>query len=486
MGFFYRGVRGLVRAALGVFYRDIQVTGMEHLDAGAPTILACNHPNSIIDPLLLAVFEDRQVSFCARDGLFKIPGFGQLLRAVGAIPLQRRSDHVGGAVDNAGAFSACRGVLLNGGVLAIFPEGKTHSRMRVEPLKTGTARIALDAVAAWRALGGRSAAQDDDADAMDIDIEAAPRTLRIVPVGITYLVRHAFLSDVHVAIGAPLDPAAIAEGQKGPRDDQGTVRAITSRVETALRDLALHIEEEEDERFIAQVTAIVAGIRADEGLDKGGQSPAERTALARRVLAAHRWMKETDPNRTARVRVRIEHYMEERQKLGLGGEKAAFQHRGERRKPLSGARWITFLLLGAPFALYGLAVSLVPYVLLRITLRLVRLPTFRVALFKLLGGVVAFGTGWAAMIAAVAMKVDPLTAALFGVSLMPSAFFAQRYVTETRLHRLQLRSGGSLARRLRMARLRAERQALTEELADLRRLYLAHVGEPAPPSAGAA
>src|SRR5690242_18190750 len=119
VGLFYRAVRGFVRAALSVFYRDIEVTGLEHLDRSAPTILACNHPNSIIDPLLLGVFEERQVSFCARDGLFRVPGFGALLRAVGAIPLRRRSDHGGGAVDNAGAFSACREVLLAGGVLAI-------------------------------------------------------------------------------------------------------------------------------------------------------------------------------------------------------------------------------------------------------------------------------------------------------------------------------------------------------------------------------
>src|SRR5436190_23729977 len=108
-GPFYRGLRGLVRAALGVFYRTIEVTGAEVIDRtahAAPTILACNHPNSIIDPLLLGLFEERQVSFCARDGLFRIPGFGWLLRSAGAIPLQRRSDHAGGAVDNASAFAA--------------------------------------------------------------------------------------------------------------------------------------------------------------------------------------------------------------------------------------------------------------------------------------------------------------------------------------------------------------------------------------------
>lgn len=459
---FYRGLRGLVRAALNVFYRTIEVTGTEHLDAGAPTILACNHPNSIIDPLLLGTFEERQVSFCARDGLFRIPGFGALLRMVGAIPLRRRSDHGGGSVDNAGAFSACREVLMRGGVLAIFPEGKTHSRMRIEPLKTGTARIALDAEAAMQAASA-AAAQGPESG-----------RLRVIPVGITYLVRHAFLSDVHVAVGPPIDIAAAAS-QPGGGEDEDAVRGLTALVEKALRDLALHVDEEEDERFIAQVTSIIAGIRVEEGLDQDGQSPAERTALARRVLDAYHWMKREEPYRTAQIRQRIERFMDERRKLGLGGERPALQHRGERRRPLSAFSWIAFFLAGAPLAAYGLLVSLVPYMLLRTALRLFRPSTDRVALFKLLGGVAVFGVCWALEIAAVARLAGPLLAALFAASLLPAAFFAQRYATKTRLHRLQLRSFDSLFRSRRMARLRAERQALAAELGEIRHRYLAQL-----------
>src|SRR4029079_8335582 len=110
--------------------------------------------------------------------------------------------------------------------------------------KTGAARIALDAEGSRPGLG-----------------------LRIVPVGITYLVRHAFLSDVHVAFGAPIPVASALEGEG---DDVQRARALTARIEEALRDLAVHIDAAEDELLIAQVTAIVAGIRAEEGLDEGG------------------------------------------------------------------------------------------------------------------------------------------------------------------------------------------------------------------------
>jgi hypothetical protein len=55
----YRTLRVLTRALLRIFYRHVEVTGLEHLDPDAPTILAATHPNSILDPLLLGLVEDR-------------------------------------------------------------------------------------------------------------------------------------------------------------------------------------------------------------------------------------------------------------------------------------------------------------------------------------------------------------------------------------------------------------------------------------------
>jgi 1-acyl-sn-glycerol-3-phosphate acyltransferase len=452
----YRALRGMVRASLKVFYGTIEATGLENLDEGVPTILACNHPNSIVDPLLLGMFEERQIAFCARDGLFKIPVFGWVLKSVGAIPIKRRSEHA--SADNDDAFAAARATLERGGVMAIFPEGKTHGHLRIEPLKTGTARIALGTSLAASSAG-----------------------VRIVPVGVTYLVRHAFRSDVHVAFGTPID----VRGEELPATPIGhpdNVRALTGRIGDALRELSVHIDKTEDERLIAQVTSIVVGIRADEGLDTGGQSPAERTALVRRVVDAYRWLSAEDPERTQRLRDRIEHYIEEREALGLGGERPALQHRGEKPR-LKGPLRIAFLLAGAPLAAFGLATSLLPYVAIRLAIGLLPLSTDRIALFKLLGGAALFGGAYAAEIALVAKVFGAIPAAMFGASLMPAAMFARRYVIETRLHRVHLRSLKAWRRSGRLDALRAERRALAEELAVLRQQYLERTAATSTPQA---
>lgn len=447
----YRVLRSVIRAALRVFYGQIEATGLEHLDPAQPTIIACNHPNSIVDPLLLGMFEERQIAFCARDGLFKIPVFGSVLRSVGAIPIRRKSEHAGGA-DNQDAFAAARDVLDGGGVMAIFPEGKTHGHLRIEPVKTGVARIALGTKLAASSAG-----------------------LRIVPVGVTYLVRHAFRSDVHIAFGEPIvvnRGSALLNADKAI-DHPDNVRALTDRIGEALRNLSVHIERTEDERLIAQVTSIVVGIRAEQGLDERGQSPAERTALVRRVVDAYHWLSKVDPSKTAELRERIDRFIEEREALGLGGERPALQHRGEQNRRLKGSARTAFLVAGAPFALFGLATSLVPYALLRAALGVVPVSMDRIALFKLLGGTTVFGAAYAAEVVLVSTLAGPLPAIAFGAALIPCALFARRYAIEARLHRLEARTLIAWRRSARLDALREERTALAKELADLREQYLA-------------
>ncbi len=473
----YRSLRGVIRGALRVFYRTVEVTGRENLGKSTPTILASTHPNSIVDPLLLGILEERQVTFCARDGLFKIPVFGALLRSVGAIPIARPEDkqaakhnekgtHASNAeapgtaaLDaqsgaapkpnaNARAFSAAREVLAQGGVISIFPEGKTHDNLKVHRLRTGAARIALDAEAesGWT------------------------RGVGVVPVALNYLVRQAFRSDVHVAFGAPIPVVELRA--RWEEDPKAAVRELTDRIESAMRDLAVHVDQVEDERIIAQVTSIIVDIRREQGLDTAGQTPSERTALVRRIVDAYRWYQEIEPEKTAELRRRLQRFLEERSALGLGGDSAALQHRTESQKRFAAQR--RFLVLGFPVALYGLAGSIAPYLVLRGVLAIAPPRKDRMALTKILVGAASFLGAWTAQTLFVSGLVGPWWALVYMASLPPSALIALRWVTEARLHRLSRGGIKALVRHAdRVEALKAERESLKAELATLRDRYLA-------------
>ena len=101
----------------------------------------------------------------------------------------RRQGDGGGTGDNEDAFAECHTALACGDVVAIFPEGTTHDRPRIDPLKTGAARIALAA----NAMRGT-------------DEPAVP----VVPVGLHYTAKGRFRSDALVTYGAPIEVARVA------------------------------------------------------------------------------------------------------------------------------------------------------------------------------------------------------------------------------------------------------------------------------------
>lgn len=64
----------------------------ERVPRDGPVLLVANHPNSLLDPMLVAAAARRPVRFLAKAPLFTDKRVGWLMRAVGAIPVYRRSD----------------------------------------------------------------------------------------------------------------------------------------------------------------------------------------------------------------------------------------------------------------------------------------------------------------------------------------------------------------------------------------------------------
>jgi glycerol-3-phosphate O-acyltransferase / dihydroxyacetone phosphate acyltransferase len=186
-----------------------------------PVLFAGNHPNSLIDPILIITTCGRKVHFAAKDALFKGRIMRAVLRGLGAVPIKRRDDHDGtreskpdvgpkGPVDNDAAFTAMFQVLGEGGAIGIFPEGLSHDESQLARLKTGAARLAL---------GGA---------------QRTSTPIHIVPCGLTFIHPKRFRSRVLVQFG----PAVTVEPARPNTPDE--VRELTSEIETALRRLTIN------------------------------------------------------------------------------------------------------------------------------------------------------------------------------------------------------------------------------------------------------
>jgi 1-acyl-sn-glycerol-3-phosphate acyltransferase len=276
-----------LRVVTSLFFRTIEVVGADDVPADGPVILVGNHPNSLIDPVLITITCGRKLHFLAKDTLFEWRALRLLLSTLGAVPVRRRQDHAAGAegkLDNASAFDALFALLREGGACGIFPEGISHASSELAPLKTGAARIALGAA---RELEGK-------------------QTVRIVPCGLTYRRRTRMRGQVLVQYGRPLELSA-AHLAAHREDERAAVVSLTAEIEDALRALTINAPDFETLRVLEGVRRLYTA---------GERLPLDRHAeLTRRFMQG--WEQHQDEPEVQQLYGAVERYVQDVRDLGL-------------------------------------------------------------------------------------------------------------------------------------------------------------------------
>jgi glycerol-3-phosphate O-acyltransferase / dihydroxyacetone phosphate acyltransferase len=313
----YALVRQLLGFALRVFYR-VERAGSALPPAG-PLLLLGNHPNALVDPAFLLAVSPRPLTFLAKAPLFRVPVLGHLLRALGALPIQRPQDGPQDGAANAAVLQTGARALASGRALAIFPEGKSHSDPRLADLKTGAARMVL----------------------------AAGTVVPVVPVGLTYAEKGRFRSAVHIEFGACLLVAPNAE------PSAAEVRSLTARMGEALRAVTLELDAWEDLPLLATAEALYA-LRTE-----GPAEDAERRRLFARGMAL---LRAEEPARYVELRSELAALARRLALVRAGPGDVAVQYR-----PVTVLRFTlrnaVALLVGLPLAVAGWVLFL-PWTLL--------------------------------------------------------------------------------------------------------------------------
>ena len=339
--FVYRLLVAFLRLVTRVFFRTVEVVGQDHVPAGGPVMFVGNHPNSLVDPVLISTTCPRRVSFAARDGLFSMPHLRPILWALGSVPIKRKQDHersgpqsgpdtvvsarqaghaalAGGATDNAEAFRAIHALLAAGNAFGIFPEGVSYTEPELQPLKTGAARMALSAVA-----------------------DGIP--VVIVPVGLSYRRKQHYRGRVLVQYGRPiaLDASWLERWKKDPRE---AAHALTDAVELAMRALTINADD-------FDTLKVLDGVRRLYVPDTRELSLADEAELVRRLVS--HWEVKRDVAEVKQFYVDVSAYLALLDALDLSD--------WDLRKPISRwdwtrriARHVVLLMVDVPLALPGL------------------------------------------------------------------------------------------------------------------------------------
>jgi len=125
--------RGLIRALSRMAFH-LRVAGEENLPSTKAVILAPNH-NSYLDAPLLAAASRRPLRFLADAALFRFRATAGLLRASGALPVDR-------AQPDTRAVRMALGAIRRNEVVVIVPEGGRHNAQGPIRAQAGVAALA--------------------------------------------------------------------------------------------------------------------------------------------------------------------------------------------------------------------------------------------------------------------------------------------------------------------------------------------------------
>ena len=363
-----RLLRGLIFRLVRLFYPHIEVQHYRRLPEQGPVLFVLNHPNGLLDPLVLMVALRQPVAFLAKSTFFTNPIGRLLMHAFGALPVYRHRDkgQRGGPrgdlrAHNEATFARCRQLLRQDGALALFPEGTTHSEPQLLRVRTGAARIGLSAEAETNWTLG----------------------LQIVPVGLWYEDKTRFRSNVLLVVGNPFTLKAYASTHT--TDEAAAVRSLTYRIDDALDAVVLQATHAD---LLTAIPALAAWTSPTDAAPDLSQQHAWATTL----LAAHDWLHRTHPDRLDAIAAEARRYAGLLDELGVQTPWSLERPPIQRSRLIGG---ILALIASSPFALAGWLMSYGPYRLAGLVAeRSVRGVDALVGTLKLILGSVFVLLGW--------------------------------------------------------------------------------------------
>jgi len=264
-------LRATAAIALRWYYGEIVVQGAERAPASGPLLIVANHPNALVDPLLVGTTLSRRILLTAKATLFDHSALAILLRAVGVVALRRARDEAQGARSvksdrNADAFRSVTEALRRDAAVLIFPEGISHDDPAIAPIRSGAARMALQAYG--EGVVG----------------------IRLLAIGLIFEQKERPNSDVLVRVGEPV----VLESWLAERGEDAN--ALTQTIEAQLRAVTLNFATAERAARAVRLARILSALGGEPGSVAQPRSLAVEADLARRIDRATTSLADASPH----------------------------------------------------------------------------------------------------------------------------------------------------------------------------------------------
>ncbi len=405
----YRLTGIIVRFGLRVFFQRIELRHSGNIPLRGPVLFVANHPNSIMDALILSAVTRRKVNYLAHAGLFRWKPMAWFLSNCGVIPVHRRSDEPEKMDQNVQAFAACYEKLEAGEAIGIFPEGTSDMLRKVKKIKTGAARIVLET---------------EQRNGYDLGVA-------LIPVGLHFFSRSRFRSRVLVNFGEAVP--LIKFFTMYDNDPVAGVRMLTEEIQRRLETLTVNIREDELDRFVREIEFLYRDeLRTVDRV--ASKSTIEEFVISQKIAECVQYYQAHHPDRVAAMQERITEYRRKLDRLHL---RDAMLRENQSKATITRdmLRVAGIGLAGLLPALYGAANNLIPYLISEGFARMYLHERTKILTALLIGGGLAFVIFYAAQIALIAHFFSWPWAMIYGLSLPLGGFFALAYVQRMRKYR---------------------------------------------------
>ena len=409
----YYLVKLMAITAIKTFFNKISAENVENISKDIPVIFTANHPNTMMDPMIIGYTCKRKLHFFAKSTLFNNPIAGWLLGRMQIIPVYRKQDDPTKMDQNIEAFSRGFEILKQNKAFLIFPEGISTGDRKLSQIKTGAARIGFGAEVEHNWLLGA----------------------QIIPVGLSYSDNVKFRSDVSARYGQPIrlsDFRSIFE-----RDEKEAVKIVTEQIETALSKLTINLEDLEMQEIVEALETIYKQeLAVDLGLEIKDKT--DDFSVTKGLINAVEWYYENEPLLVEKFKEMLHRYQRFLNRLQIKDEfldpsssSVSFMER---------IKAISYLIFMFPIYLYGLINNVIPYKFPRWYARHFVKHKSEVAPWKMVSGMIIFLIYYPIEIIIFASLTGSFTLTfLYALSLIPSGNFVLRYVDRVRDYRQHLR-----------------------------------------------
>jgi 1-acyl-sn-glycerol-3-phosphate acyltransferase len=442
----YALIKLIVKIALKVFYTEVHVQTKVPLPSKGPLIVVANHPNTFMDPIVIAAMLRQQVYFLTNGSVFKNPVVGWLLSKMNMIPVYRKQDTNGQSPDNRESFARCFDFLARKGTLLIFPEGSSVNERRLRKLKTGTARIALGAEAEYDFKLG----------------------IKILTIGLNYSDPVHFRSELFVNVDQPIEVSEFIEEYH--LDPVRAVNTLTELIRVRLEGHLIITRDEHEDNLVKDIEMIYKNRLADTfkiATEEG------EFLLTKNIVDAIRYFERQQPEKLSDIRQQIADYTRNLKRLKLNDD-VFDQEKKSRNSVLSIAASILYILIGFPVYLYGLITNYVPYIIPSKVARLITKDEVYMAPIMMTTGIFSFSICYILQIVYFNMLIgnNIWLTILYSLSLPLSGFLVLHYWNHLKeFYNNWMLFSLFYRRKAIIARLIAQREAVIKALENARKEY---------------